>query len=130
MPEPEIICVGGAKFDLNALPDGHTVSYFISDQGPGPVMAGDSYQAIVSQIRLAAAAWNGVASSDLRLAFGGIASTATQQLSPGIDVVFDDNMPPGLLAQSLPTYRYNIEAKIDALRESPPGGRLWCGGTL
>jgi predicted PurR-regulated permease PerM len=29
------------------------------------------------------------------------------------------------LAQRLPAYRYNIETKIDALRESPPGGRLF-----
>jgi predicted PurR-regulated permease PerM len=31
----------------------------------------------------------------------------------------------GDLAESLPTYRTNIEAKIDSLREAPPGGRLF-----
>ncbi len=90
------------KFDLRVLPDSHTISYFISDQGPEPLMPGDSFHAIVSQIQLAAGVWSGVASSDLRLAFGGISSAATQQSAPGIDVVFDDEMPPGLLAQSLP----------------------------
>ena len=29
------------------------------------------------------------------------------------------------LAQRLPTYRYNIEAKIDRLRDAPPGGQLF-----
>lgn len=29
------------------------------------------------------------------------------------------------LAEQLPTYRSNIEAKIDSLRQSPPGGRLF-----
>ncbi len=29
------------------------------------------------------------------------------------------------LAERLPTYRSNIEAKIDSLREAPPGGRLF-----
>ena len=91
-----------AKFDLNALPN-NTVSYFISDQSPGPLMPDDSFAAVVSQIRLAAAVWDGVASSALRLKFGGIATIGTPQSAPGIDVVFDDNMPPGLLAQTRPT---------------------------
>ncbi len=29
------------------------------------------------------------------------------------------------LAEQLPTYRFNIEAKIDSLRQSPPGGHLF-----
>ncbi len=89
-----------AKFDLSSLPDSHTVSYFISDQGPNPMMPGDSLQALVSEIRLAAETWNGVSSSTLKLAFGGFFSSSTQQTSAGIDVVFDDSIPPGLLAQT------------------------------
>jgi len=42
-----------AKFDLSALPD-KTVSYFISDKPPGKLVDGDKYDALVSQIRLAA----------------------------------------------------------------------------
>ena len=87
------------KFDVNALA-GKTVSYFISDQAPGPLVPGDSFHAIASQIRLAASVWDNVATSDLRLKFGGIANVNTPQSLPGIDVVFDDNMPPGLLAQT------------------------------
>src|SRR4051794_11315590 len=81
-----------AKFDLAALPEPNTVSYFISDQAPGPLAPGDSFQAIVSQIRAAADVWNDVSTSAVRLKFGGLASVATQNWSPGIDVVFDDNL--------------------------------------
>src|SRR5215471_3947964 len=89
-----------AKFDLSALPNS-TVAYFISDQQPAPLMPGDSFNAVVSQIRSAADVWNQVPSSALRVAFGGISTIgATAQSTPGIDVVFDDNMPPGLLAQT------------------------------
>ena len=92
-----------AKFDLSTLPD-KTVSYFISDQPPGKLVDGDNYDALVSQIRLAAETWNGVTTSDIRLRFGGFSTIgATPQATPGIDVVFDDNMPPGLLAQTMPS---------------------------
>ncbi len=68
-------------------------------------MSGDNYDAIVSQIRLAAETWNGVATSDVRLRFGGFSTIgATPQATPGIDVVFDDNMPPGLLALTKPSF--------------------------
>ena len=92
-----------AKFDLSTLPD-KTVSYFISDQPPGKLVDGDNYDALVSQIRLAAKTWNGVATSDIRLRFGGFETLGTApQATPGIDVVFDDDMPPGLLAQTFPS---------------------------
>jgi hypothetical protein len=57
----------------------------------------------VSQIRAAAKVWNDVDSSDLRLGFGGLAQAGTQQSAPGIDVVFDDDIPPGLAALGGPT---------------------------
>jgi len=87
------------RFDLNALVGG-TVSYFISDQPPVAMMPGDSYAGIVSQIRSAAAVWNGVSTSSLRLSYGGVSTIGTPQSTPGIDVVFDDNLPVGLLAQT------------------------------
>ena len=91
-----------ARFDLNALKD-NTVQYFISQLGPGALMPGDSTTAIYSQIHQAAQVWNSVGSSALRLQFGGMAVIGTPQATPGIDVVFDDDMPPGILAQSRPT---------------------------
>jgi hypothetical protein len=104
-----------ARFDLNALPNS-TVSYFISDQAPSPLMPGDSFQAVVSQIRAAADVWNQVPTSALRVAFGGISTIgATQQATPGIDIVFDDNLPPGLLAQTRPT----VPADLSFVANSP-----------
>ena len=48
----------------------------------------------------AAAAWNSVDSSDLRVAFGGLESPKQVENSPGGDVVFVD-LPPGLLGGPL-----------------------------
>ncbi len=103
-----------AKFDLNALPD-KTVSFFISDQAPGKLVDGDNYDALVSQIRLAAETWNGVATSEIRLRFGGFAAVGAAQATPGIDVVFDDDMPPGLLAQTKPS----MPADVGDLTKGP-----------
>jgi uncharacterized protein (TIGR03437 family) len=90
------------RFDLNAL-SGNTVNYIISEQGPAATMPGDSFAAIVSEIQAAASVWNDVGSSALRVGFGGIGPVGAPQATPGIDVVFDDNMPPGILAQTKPT---------------------------
>ena len=103
-----------AKFDLTALTD-KAVSFFISDKPPGKLIDGDNYDALVSQIRLAAETWNGVTSSDLRLRFGGFATIGAAQATPGIDVVFDDNMPPGLLAQT----KLSTPADVGDLTKGP-----------
>jgi hypothetical protein len=90
-----------AIFNLTSLPN-NTVSYFISDQGPGPLMPGDSEANIVSQIQAAANVWNQVPSSTIRIAFGGFSTVGTPQAitqtTPGIDVVFNDDVPLGLYA--------------------------------
>jgi Matrixin len=90
------------KFDLNAL-NGKTVQYFISDNGPAKLAGNDNLTALVSQIRLATKAWNDVPSSALRIAFGGFVPAGTVQNGPAIDVVFDDDIPPGLIAYGGPT---------------------------
>jgi len=92
-----------AHYDLRAVKDS-TIQYFISDAPPGPLLAGDSLTDIYSEIRQAAEVWNGVASSGLRLHFGGTRNMAAPQTVPGIDVVFDDNMPPGIVAQTIITF--------------------------
>jgi hypothetical protein len=92
-----------AHFDLNAVKD-NTVQYFISDQPPSPLMPGDNLTSIYSQIQQAAQVWNGVATSSMRIHFGGTRNMATPQTVPGIDVVFDDNMPPGIVAQTTLTF--------------------------
>ncbi|HVO98499.1 MAG TPA: matrixin family metalloprotease [Bryobacteraceae bacterium] len=88
------------QFDLSNAPN-NTIYYFISDDGPNVLVPGDSFTAVVSELQLAAQAWNGVSSSQLKLAYGGLESLSTPQSAPGIDVVFDDqNIAAGILAQT------------------------------
>jgi uncharacterized protein (TIGR03437 family) len=89
------------KFDLSALPS-KTVNILVSENGPKLYSQTDSFNSVVSQIRQAAAVWNGVATSDLRVAFGGFENGTTPQNTPGGDVVFED-LPPGLYAYGGPT---------------------------
>jgi hypothetical protein len=86
-----------ARFDLNTL-TANTVPFFISGSGPSTMYPGDSFQAIISQIQAAANIWNGVSTSSIRLAFGGLYSAGTTQAAPGIQIEFSDDIPPGLLA--------------------------------
>jgi len=90
------------KFDLNAL-NNKTVPYFISDQAPVNAVAGDSYQGIVSEIRAAADVWNSVGTSQIRLGYGGLFTAGTSETAPGVDVLFSDDIPPGLVALGGPT---------------------------
>jgi hypothetical protein len=85
------------KFNLNAL-NNNTVPYFISNQGPVNTVPGDTYQGIVSEIRAAADVWNSVSTSQIRLGYGGLFTAGTSETAPGIDVLFDDNIPPGIVA--------------------------------
>ena len=66
-------------------------------------MPNDSFPSVLSQMKQAAKAWNGVATSDLRVTFGGLFSLDTLQTAPGGEIVFDDEIPPGLLAFSTHT---------------------------
>lgn len=92
------------RFDLNAL-GGKTLPFFISDQGPALLVGGDSYIAIVSEIRAAAKVWNDVATSDIRLSYGGLISAGTVQNAPAVRIDFSDDIPPGLIALSGPESR-------------------------
>jgi uncharacterized protein (TIGR03437 family) len=96
------------KFDLNSLP-ARTVQYLISEQGPTQFASGDSHNAVISQIRLAANTWNSVATSQLRVAFGGLFAPGREHSAPVIEVVFDE-IPPGLLAYGGPTVRADAAA--------------------
>ena len=101
-----------ARFDLNSLQNS-TVTYLISDQGPGPLVPGDTFPAVISQIRAAADVWSGVSTSGIRLAFGGLSSLSTPSSSPEIDVVFDDgDIPPGLLALTKPSISNNAGSLV------------------
>ena len=100
------------KFDLSRLPD-KTVTFFVSDQGPEIYGANDYFGSVLSQIKQAAAAWNAVSSSDLRVAFGGVENYSPNPSpsspgnalpganTPGGDVIFVDL--PGLVGMGGPT---------------------------
>src|SRR5580704_6872608 len=89
------------RFDLNALVN-NTVPFFISDAGPAVLAPGDSFQAIIGEIRGAAAVWDSVSTSQLRLGFGGLfRAGAASETSPGIDIEFSDDIPPGLVAYTV-----------------------------
>ena len=90
-----------AKFDLNALPN-NTIPFYISSRGPGAVIAGDSFQAVVSEVRAAAEVWNSVSTSAIRLKYGGVFVLGRIDNSPSIDIEFSDDVPPGLLAVGAP----------------------------
>ena len=90
------------KFDLSALPN-KTLTFFVSDLGPNQYLQNDSFPSVLSQVRHAAQAWNSVDSSDLRVAFGGLYSAGTSQTTPGGQIVFNDEIPPGLVAFSTHT---------------------------
>jgi hypothetical protein len=95
LPVPE-------KFDLRVLPN-KTITFFSSDVGPTQYVPNDSFPSVLSQMRQAAKAWNGVATSDVRVTFSGLFSQDTLQAAPGNEIVFDDEIPPGLLAFSTHT---------------------------
>lgn len=89
------------RFDLTTLPN-KTVTIFVSENGPQVYSQTDTFNSVLSQIRQAAMVWNGVASSDLRVQFGGLENITTPQNTPGGDVVFED-LPPGLYGYGGPT---------------------------
>ena len=91
------------KFDLNLLP-GRAVTFLISDVGPSQFAPGDSFTSVVSQVQAAAAAWNGVETSEILLRYGGLFSPGTPQSTPAIEVVFDE-LPPGVVGLGGPTVR-------------------------
>ena len=103
------------KFDLNALIN-RTVPFFIVSDGRERLAPGDNSNALMSQILLAARTWSDAPTSDLRLAFGGYAATASApQGAPGIDIMFSDDVPPGIISYAGPT----VKAETDLNANTP-----------
>ena len=90
-------------FDLTALPN-KTITFFVSDAGLVSYGSNDSFGSVLSEVKQAAEAWNSVASSDLRVAFGGLETYNSNQVSatPAADVVFEE-LAPGILGLGAPT---------------------------
>ncbi|HEV8041586.1 MAG TPA: matrixin family metalloprotease [Bryobacteraceae bacterium] len=103
------------KFNLNSLVS-NTVPFFISDAGPAVLAPGDSFQAIIGEIRGAAAVWDSVSTSQLRLGFGGLFTAgAASETSPGIDIEFSDDIPPGLVAYTVHEVTGNLSYGSEGL---------------
>jgi len=99
------------KFDLTALPY-NTVNFLVSESGPTTYTATDTFNSVLAQIEQAAQIWNGVSSSSLRIAFGGLENAATLQNTPGGDVIFED-LPPGVEGFGGPTSLANPVTAAD-----------------
>ena len=85
------------KWDLTALQN-NTVYFYVSDTGPSGVAPGDSFQAILSEIRQAALEWNNVSTSLLKFAYGGLYNAGSGEVSTGVTVDFTNDLPPGVIA--------------------------------
>ncbi|HJT86444.1 MAG TPA: IPT/TIG domain-containing protein [Bryobacteraceae bacterium] len=83
------------KFDLSALPN-KTVTFLVTDSGPANYGANDDFSSVLSQVKQAAAAWNSVDGSDLRVSFGGLEAAGQTANTPGATITFAQ-LPPGLL---------------------------------
>jgi uncharacterized protein (TIGR03437 family) len=108
------------KYNLIQLPL-KTVTFYVSTDGPTSYDPNDSFPSVVNQIRQATLVWNGVKSSDLRVAFGGLYVEGSQDNSPGGDVVFEQ-MPPGVLAYSGPTTCEDLSATGPCVSQIPMFG--------
>ncbi len=106
-----------AKFDLTALPFS-TVSILVSESGPTTYAANDNFNSVLTQIGQASQVWNSVASSALRVSFGGLENSATVQNTPGIDVVFED-LPPGVEGFGGPVTLPPTAASVTPAQGSP-----------
>jgi hypothetical protein len=111
------------RFDLSVLPGG-AVPYLISEAGPEKLADGDSYPAVVSQIRAAAQVWGGVPTSNLRVAFGGLFVPDSAMNTPRIEVVFSGayngvELPPGVVAMGGPVVRGDIVKDASGLQFTP-----------
>ncbi|HEX8984364.1 MAG TPA: IPT/TIG domain-containing protein [Bryobacteraceae bacterium] len=91
------------KFDLRSLLD-NRLYYFVSPAGPEKLVEGDTFAAVLSELRLAGAAWNNIDTCALRVNWGGTLAAGTPQSIPHVEVIFDE-VPPGLLALGGPTAR-------------------------
>jgi hypothetical protein len=89
-----------AQFNLAALPYS-AVSIFVDDNGPSTFYPNDTFGSVLGELKSAAAAWNAVPNSALRVVFGGLETAGQAANTPGIEVEFSE-LPPGLLGLGTP----------------------------
>jgi hypothetical protein len=99
------------RFAIETLP-GAAVPYLVVDQSADILFSqGDSFAALIAQVRAAAESWNGAASSTFQYRFGGIATSGITMSTPNVLVSFDE-MAPGVLAMSGPVTRGDMVAPV------------------
>ncbi len=99
------------KFNLASL-DHSTLYFYVTPEGPTNLYTADSFTAVLSQLRLAGLVWDGVATSQLRLAYGGLVAADLPQTRPHMEVSFAE-VPPGLYAMGAPTVRAEVTGGPD-----------------
>lgn len=90
------------RFDLDALPD-ETVYFYLSSERP-KLPANDTYEGFVSQVRQALGVWDSVATSRLRVAYGGLTDGALPGETSAGEIVFAE-LPPGVVGLGGPVVR-------------------------
>jgi hypothetical protein len=88
------------RFDLREAPAG-AVPVVVSRPAGIAWHADDNWEALVSQIKLAATVWSEVSTSSLRLGYAGEVAVQADSSAPHIQIVFDD-LPPGVIAMAGP----------------------------
>ena len=106
------------KFDVTSLPNS-TIDFYISASAPAQMAPGDSFLALVSEIRAAADVWNHIPTATLKLQYGGLYQPGTAANAPGIFIEFSDAIPAGLLAISQPTSRASLKNADDGTQFYP-----------
>jgi uncharacterized protein (TIGR03437 family) len=107
------------KFDLNALPN-KTLTFYVSDNGPAQLLPSDSFASVIGAFRQAIQVWDGVSTSDLRLAFGGLYNQSAAFNTPVAQIVFSDEVAPGIVEMAGPTAKlgYNAASQFVAITTS------------
>jgi hypothetical protein len=107
------------RFDLRVLPDG-AVPLVVSKAAEPELADGDTWDFLLSQVRLAAEQWSAVQHSALRLRYAGEVTQEPSAGTPHIQVMFEE-LPPGVIAMAGPVAR---EARaVDAHGEFVPISR-------
>ncbi len=88
------------RFDLRVLPDG-AIPLVVSKSEEPEFAEGDSWEAVLSEIKLAASTWSGVPDSKLRIRYAGEVTEEPSEGTPYIQVMFEE-LPPGVIAMGGP----------------------------
>jgi uncharacterized protein (TIGR03437 family) len=91
------------KFDLSALLN-RTLYFYVSEERPA-LAASDSYESLIGQVRQALAAWNAVPTSELRVAYGGVATLDGLEVNTPVGEIVFEELAPGVLGLGGPTSR-------------------------